>query len=54
MACQISITHEDPFGRSIFFGELIPDAGELGVGRSTLANDGSVPPRVVVLEGDTE
>lgn len=42
--------HDDFLGSSVFFSELEPDAGELGVGRPTLANDSSVPPGVVVLE----
>jgi hypothetical protein len=35
-------------------GNLRPDASELGIGRSALANDGAVPAAVVVQVDDTE
>ena len=42
-------THDDFVGWSIFDGELAPDGCILSIGGTSLANDGAIPPSVVVL-----
>lgn len=42
-------THDDFGSGRVFRGELAPDTGKLCVGRPALADDGSVPSRIIVL-----
>lgn len=43
------ITYDDVWGVCILGGKLRPQAGKLGVGRSTLIDDLSIPASIVVL-----
>ena len=45
-------TYDDALVGTVLLGQLSPDAGELCVRGTTLGDDGTVPPRVVVQVED--
>jgi hypothetical protein len=46
--------HNNIAGGRVFRGKLCPDGSVLIIGGSSLANDGAIPPRVIVLKSSVE